>query len=347
MADVSRKASNFDLSSNFEYKELNSELGILQQALNQMIGNNRKMIADVTLVTNTVTTSYIEINEAMIHLTENMNENSENISSLSEGVIQQASDARELGNLLDYQISMMSTSISNLICEIEMLKNRTTSSEKDLDALSSNLKKAFEGFDRNTSKLKGLEEQSGNVVQIIDTIRKIATQTNLLALNASIEAVRAGEAGRGFSVVADEIRTLAKESNISASEIEKIIGNVLEDINDSMSINRINTEMIASSAQNLEETVASYKGLKDSIAEIIDEIHRMNENSKVVVLCKAELMEKIKDIEIVSEIASSGIQEMVAIIEEQTANSEVIASNIDKLSSSVDGIGKSLSVYKL
>lgn len=113
------------------------------------------------------------------------------------------------------------------------------------------LHKAVKGFYKNTNKLKQLEEKSGSIVQIIDTIRGIASQTNLLALNASIEAARAGEAGRGFSVVADEIRKLTEESNRSVTKVDSIISSVISDVNDSMTLNQENSQLITDSTQKL------------------------------------------------------------------------------------------------
>lgn len=88
------------------------------------------------------------------------------------------------------------------------------------------LRSMAEEFGRTSALIGGLAEQSKDIGKVLDVIRAIAEQTNLLALNAAIEAARAGEAGRGFAVVADEVRALAHRTQVSTQEIEQMIGKV-------------------------------------------------------------------------------------------------------------------------
>lgn len=88
------------------------------------------------------------------------------------------------------------------------------------------LKSMTDEFTRTSALIGGLAEQSQDIGKVLDVIRAIAEQTNLLALNAAIEAARAGEAGRGFAVVADEVRALAHRTQVSTQEIEQMINKV-------------------------------------------------------------------------------------------------------------------------
>lgn len=105
------------------------------------------------------------------------------------------------------------------------------------------------------SHLKSLYDQSNKINSIVDSINKISVQTNLLALNAAIEAARAGDAGRGFSVVANEVRNLSQTTEVAVKEIFEVINNIKEEIDLSLKhINNVVTETDKSAqiAQDLE-----------------------------------------------------------------------------------------------
>src|SRR5690606_15010372 len=109
----------------------------------------------------------------------------------------------------------------------ESSASATQGQQRVMESVSA-IKQMMAEIDDSSGRVRDLSAQAQNIGQVMNVIRGIADQTNLLALNAAIEAARAGEAGRGFAVVADEVRALAQRTQQSTLEIEQMIGAVQE-----------------------------------------------------------------------------------------------------------------------
>ncbi|MBS7412353.1 methyl-accepting chemotaxis protein [Pseudomonas syringae] len=115
---------------------------------------------------------------------------------------------------------------SNTVTESEASTQAAAQGQDKLSATILSIKELTENVLESSHQAQGLAERTQSISSILDVIRAIANQTNLLALNAAIEAARAGEAGRGFAVVADEVRSLAQRTSASTAEIEGLISGV-------------------------------------------------------------------------------------------------------------------------
>jgi methyl-accepting chemotaxis protein len=184
----------------------------------------------------------------------------------------------------------LKTNISNLKNITSATKSAATlanESQSNINDVVSELHQLNEQVEMNNSSIAELASQTNNITSVIELITDIADQTNLLALNAAIEAARAGEHGRGFAVVADEVRKLAERTHKATSEISVSIKSLQQGMNDIQASSETMKDTVSGSTGKIEEFESTLVELSANSTKIVDHSYQM-ENSVFVVLAKID-----------------------------------------------------------
>ncbi|BBP79829.1 methyl-accepting chemotaxis protein [Pseudomonas gingeri NCPPB 3146 = LMG 5327] len=209
------------------------------------------------------------------------------------GLLQQNNEIEQAATAVNEMTSAVEEVARNAVSTSEASKSATTSAGDGRDLVQETVSaiERMSGDVQSTATLIGnLAEESRDIGKVLDVIRGLADQTNLLALNAAIEAARAGEAGRGFAVVADEVRALAHRTQQSTSEIERMIGSIQGGTEQAVDSMRNSTE-------RAESTLSIAKGAGLALDTINTAIVEINERNLVIASAAEEQAQVAREVD--------------------------------------------------
>ena len=226
-----------------------------------------------------------------------------------------ASNCERAATLSDQSSGVTQDSVKLIRATIEDIRNQSTYTQND------------------ASKVQALAEQTQKIGSIVGTIDEIAAQTNLLALNAAIEAARAGEAGRGFAVVADEVRALASRTSKSTQEISAMVHQVQKDASEA-------TSSMNTSVENINAVADRASTIEGTLNSILDYVGQVNDQIRMIATAAEEQTTATSEI-------SANMQKISSDTEEIVQSAEQAIGHCDSSVDSIRNLVQNLSRFKL
>ncbi|MDF2943728.1 MAG: methyl-accepting chemotaxis sensory transducer [Herbinix sp.] len=296
------------------------EFKILSDSINHMIINVKNLITKASAVGTTVINSTQNVSQNSELLLSASKDISMAITEIQQGIVQQAADSEHCLQQTDELANQINLVYENSVA-IEKITTNTKSIVTDgigvVDQLNSATQASIEITNETIKDIEELEVESKAITEIIAVINDIAEQTNLLSLNASIEAARAGDAGRGFSVVADEIRKLSIKSVNSASEIEKIINSISKKTQNTVKTVRQAETISKTTETRLLNVVDLFKNINIHVDELAIKMSKIAEGINDIEQAKNDTLNAIESISAVAEETSAASQEVDATAQQQ------------------------------
>ena len=313
------------------------EIADLAQSINSMKASLHGIIHDVNFSNQSITSQSDELK----HAAESLKEGSEQIAStmeeLSSGSETQAESASQISELTEKLVGRMNHSVENseqMSSTSEKVMRLSVSGREKMADSVAQMNRIHAIVEDSVTKVNGLAKQSGEISQLVEVIKDIADQTNLLALNAAIEAARAGEHGKGFAVVADEVRKLAEQVGNSVSDITSIVSNIQKESNVVSESLQSGYKEVTEGTKQIHSTQETFKGIDEAITQMSQQIQEITSNLQDVLNESVNMSGSVEEIASISEESASGIEETAASVEQASHSMDgisTIANDLNQL----------------
>lgn len=307
--------------------------------INKLLKENKNVIKSDFTGFKSITDEMNTFMENINAISESMNHTSNEISSVVEQVancaVGQAENTQKAVAVLNDNIDNLKGIAENENgnkTELELAMSKINTSYESVDSSSKNILNTLDSFKEVKNKGLQLQDKAKNITNIVSIVSGISEQTNLLALNASIEAARAGEMGRGFSVVAEEVRKLAEQSKNAVEEINSNLVQFVKDI-------EILVHSIEAQFDTLQGETRSLEGVRNASFEATSSIKSVASSTIKTV------NDLSKETESMSTIYET-MESLAAIAEENSASSEEVSANVSNYTNEIKKLIDNIQQFK-
>ncbi len=350
ITEAMKKISGGDLRIADLAIKSSDEIGVLAQGVNDMRQKLKDLLIGIARSSERVAASSEELTASSQQGAESINMVAQNTTEMTEATEEQSRTVDELQSTIEdmrakmHELHAEAGDMSN--AAVNSAKNAAAGMEKVTIAIDM-MKNVTEQVNNSAQVVGNLGKRSDEIGQIVGTISEIAEQTNLLALNAAIEAARAGEHGRGFAVVADEVRKLAEQSGSAASNISQLIVTIQQDtVSAVKSIERGNNS-VKEGMNSVLATGEAFRSIEDQVDKLTENVRRSMAHIEAVNTSSHEILKAVERVQKTTGKASDHATSVSAATQEQTATMEEIAESSRALAQLANDMQNDVSKFNL
>lgn len=352
LENMSQKAAEVaagDLTSRIDI-DSDDEIGRTARAFNDMAKKMHDIVQQIMTASENLSNSAGSLTSTAQQSAEASGNVAETISKVAEGMREQSDNINTTKKAVDVffgTIKEMTANTDKINAASDETANAAESGSELMHDAVSKMSSIEESVAKTAGTVHVLGENSKAIGGIVDTIVAIADQTNLLALNAAIEAARAGDAGRGFSVVAEEVRKLAEESQKAAVEIKEKIESIQADTDDAIRTMEAGREDVKAGTDSISAVGEQFQAIRERIDGIKAQLNTFKIAADSISSAASDIVDSVEKIDTVSSDAVEHTETISAAAQEQSAATEEIASSSSLLEELAVKLQKSVGIFKL
>lgn len=316
-----------------DYKA-NDELGQLVTAFNGMITTFKDLLSSTQEASENVVASSEQLSASAGQNTQASEHVASAIQEVAAGSANQLEHIEKTADTMDMMISSfqkINEDTSIVSSEAKSSAELSRKGEKEMNDVIGQMEVIRHNVTNLGKTIHSLSSSLTEINAMNQTITDIASQTNLLALNAAIEAARAGEHGEGFSVVAEEVRKLAEQSNESAKQITHLIENIQHETNETMESMDVTDAAVETGTAVVHEAGSTFEKIESTFNSIISQFAKISENINQLSSGAQNLQTSMNEIKEIVTNTSEQTQTVSAATEEQLASIEEVESSAENL----------------
>lgn len=339
-----------DLSQEPLQTKSQDEIGKLVDATNELSTSNRELLHEINRVAATIDEESNTLKQSASEVKSGSEQVATTMEDLSTGTESQANYTSELSTMVSSFIEKVQLTNENgerIKTGSDEVLQMTEEGTQLMKESTNQMRLIDEIVHEAVQKVEGLDKHSQEISALVSVIHDIAEQTNLLALNAAIEAARAGEHGKGFAVVADEVRKLAEQVSESVTDITNIVASIQSESGAVTTSLQDGYQQVASGTNQIQTTGDTFHRISGAVTQMADNITAVSTHLTDVVSDSREMGRSIEEIAAISEESAAGVEQTSAQSQQSSSAMEEVAASANDLAALADELNQSIRQFKL